>query len=432
LRVLEQLIERQPAKRRWRIERGRLLFDIGRADEAVPVLESCRTGPDPEPEIELSLGHAASAAGDMAKAVSCYRALLDGADPALRNVAWWSLADLKGYRFTEADVNEMRRQQAATTGPDTQRHLLLFALGRALEQAGEYDAAFVAWESANRDVARQRPWPEPAWRRLAATLDAIRDIPRRRARVDGPQPVFIVGMPRSGSTLVEQILASHSRVSATSELPFIENLARSLDARGGFANLLPQLSAGDCDRVARTYLEQVEPYLRKRRDLFTDKWPDNFWWIGLIRAGFPNAPVINVIRDPLDNALGVFKQYFARGVEHSSRFDWIAGYWEIYLDVLQHWESVLPGQLLHLRYADLVDEPDATARRMLEYCGLEYESDVLAFHAADRAVMTPSGHQVRQPIHRGALDSSRPYREHLAPCIERFEKLRERLAALPR
>ena len=432
LRVLERLVEQQPQERRWRIEHGRALFETGRADEAVPVLESCRSGAGPDPELELTLGHAASAAGDQDKAVDCYRALLESDDAALRHVGWWSLADLKGYRFTPGDRDAMRQQLATASGPESQRYLLDFALGRALEQAGEHDAAFAAWERANREVARLRPWPGPAWRRLAASLETIRELPCAERAIDGPQPLFIVGMPRSGSTLVEQILASHSHVTATSELPFIENLARSLDAHGGFAHALPRLSAGECNRAATAYLEQVQPYLRQRSELFTDKWPDNFWWLGLIGACFPAAPVINVIRDPLDNAVGAFKQYFSRGNEHSSRPDWIADYWDIYLDVMQHWETVLPGRVLHLRYADLVSEPEATIRRLLERCGLAFEDDVLEFHAAGRAVMTPSGHQVRQPIHRGALDSSRPYRDRLAPYLERFERLRERVAALPR
>jgi len=141
--------------------------------------------------------------------------------------------------------------------------------------------------------------------------------------------------------------------------------------------------------------------------------------------------VINVIRDPLDNAVGVFKQYFARGNEHSARLDWIADYWSIYLDVMQHWEKVLPGRVLHLRYADLVVEPESAIRKVLEYSGLEFEPRVLEFHATERAVMTPSGHQVRQPIHRGALDSSRPYLRQLEPVQDRFNELRERLTALP-
>lgn len=431
LAVLERLIERQPTERRWRFSRGVLLFDMGRPDEAVPVLEACRSGTSRDPELELVLGHAASAAGDMQKAVACYRALRDGDDPSLRHVAWWSLADLKGYRFSPDELDAMRRQAAMSTSRDPQRPLLMYALGRALEQAGDHAGAFDAWRNANQEVARQRPWPGAAWRRLADTLRTIDSVPRNERATAGPQPIFIVGMPRSGSTLVEQILAAHSRVTATSELPFIENLARTLDARGGFARMLPRLSTDDCGRAADAYRAQVQPYLRECRDHFTDKWPDNFWWIGLIAACFPGAPVINVIRDPLDNAVGVFKQYFARGNEHSARLDWIADYWSIYLDVMQHWEKVLPGRVLHLRYADLVVEPESAIRKVLEYSGLEFEPRVLEFHATERAVMTPSGHQVRQPIHRGALDSSRPYLRQLEPVLDRFNELRERLTALP-
>ncbi|MGD8347241.1 MAG: sulfotransferase, partial [Lysobacterales bacterium] len=288
-----------------------------------------------------------------------------------------------------------------------------------------------AWREANDEVAAQRPFMQAAWRNLAHTLRSIRDVPRADSIPEGPSPVFIVGMPRSGSTLVEQILGAHSAVQATSELPFIDSIARSLDRQGGFAARLPMLGRAACTRAAASYLAQARPFLDVSAPYFTDKWPNNFWYIGLIRALFPEAPVINVMRDPLDNAIGVYRQYFNQGNEHSFRLEWTADYWEIYLDVMQFWESLFPGQVLHLSYRDLVTGPENAARRIFHHCGLPFEAETLDFHRRERTVMTPSAQQVRQPIYTSALDSSRPYRPFIEQHLPRFAAIAKKAGTLP-
>lgn len=401
---------------------GLALFDRGRVAEAIEIFERCRKEQPDNPHIALNLGHALAAAGDSKRAIGLYRELSDAKDAGMAFAAYWSLADLKGYRFA---AEEVQRMQGLADGNPThpQRYLLMFALGHAYEQQGAFKEALDAFDQANGQLAGERPYPGEAWRRLAESIRTIPRLPVHPESAVKPVPVFIVGMPRSGSTLLEQIIGAHSRAQAVGELPYLENLARSLDQQGGFANTLPRLDAEHCKRGAAAYLRQVEPLLDGSPAVVVDKWPDNFWYVGLIRALFPAAPIINILRDPLDNALGVYKQFFSRGNEHAARLDWIADYWTCYLDVMRHWDALLPGEILHLRYRDLVQSPEDSIRRVLDYCGLDFEEDVLRFHEHTGAVMTPSGQQVRQGINTRAIRSADPYRPHVSEFLPRFDAL---------
>ncbi len=407
-----------------RFREGLALFDRGHVVEAAEALEACHAAEPENPHYILNLGHALGAAGDAARAVELYRSLLDSTEPAMPFAACWSLADLKGYRFTPGEIHRMEQWADSERAPE-QRFLLLFALGHAYEQQGDHGREFEAFRSANRRVSKERPYPARAWSHLAETIMTVHDIPAYPGRA-GPQPVFIVGMPRSGSTLLEQIIGAHSRAAAVGEVPFIENMARSLDRQGGFANALTLLQAQHCAGGAAAYLEQARPLLKGSPDRIVDKWPNNFWYIGLARALFPSAPVINIVRDPLDNAVGVYRQYFSHGNEFSFNLESTAHYWALYLDVMLHWETLFPGDILHLRYRDLVESPEAVIRRALEHCGLEFEAGVLEFHRSAQAVMTPSGQQVRRPIYRTALGSAEPYRPHLEDVLPRFDAIENR------
>lgn len=415
---------------RERFEQALRLFDRGRADEAVPLFEECRRSDPADPNFALNLGHALAAAGDPERAAGLYRDLLNGSDMAMVCAAAWSLADLKDSRFTTAEIDRMSELAEKLNG-HPQRFLLLFALGHAHEQTGEHERAFGAWREANAQAAKRRPFDGAAWNRLADSLRSTGDVSAPAKAPAGPRPVFIVGMPRSGSTLVEQILGAHSQVEATSELPFMENIARELDRMGGYAVRLPRLTPDDCTRAAAAYRQQAASLLRGSKPFFTDKWPNNFWHVPLIRALFPDAPIINVVRDPVDNAMAVFKQYFNHGNEHSFRLDWTAAWWETYLDVMSLWEDRFPGAVLHLAYRDLVSDPEVAVKRLLAHCDLPYEPEVLQFHRRDRTVMTPSAQQVRKPIHTGALDSSLPYRPFMQELMPRFEAIKEKAGTLP-
>ena len=412
-----------------RFREGLALFDSGRVEDAIKIFESCLRSDGNNPHLVLNLGHAYSARGNTERAVVLYRELVDSNDLGMVYAACWSLADLKGYRFDQAETNRMKTL-ASQSAAHPQRFLLMFALGRALEQKNDYEAAFKALLEGNEQVAKERPFPGEPWRQLASALQSISHIPGPAHAPPGPAPLFIVGMPRSGSTLVEQILGAHSCVEATSELPFIENIARSLDRQGGYTSLLPRLSAEHCRQGAVTYLDQARPLLTGQCDFFTDKWPNNFWYIGLIRALFPGARIINVVRNPLDNAMGVYKQYFGHANEHSFRLEWVADYWEIYLSVMGHWGTLFPGEILHFSYAGMVANPEAAIRNLLDYCNLEFEEQLLCFHETERTVMTPSGQQVRQPIYKTAVGSAEPYRPYMGKAAARFDQIAARADSL--
>jgi len=425
LQVLEELARLQPGERKWRLGKGLAQFDAGRVAAAIETLESCDSSNRDDAQLDLALGHAYSAAGRINEAVARYRRLTGHAAGELAHAGYWSLADLKGYAFGDQEIADMQLRSRNADGGERHRFLLMFALGRAMEQRGRYAEAFAALREGNEELALARPFDAPGYRALADSLLALQRVPQYDLEPSLPRPLFIVGMPRSGSTLLEQILASHSQVEAAGEVPFIENMARSLDRQGGFARSLGQLSAEQCRLGAQTYLGQLRPFLNGDPQAVVDKWPDNFWYIGLIRALFPGARIINMVRDPLDNAMGMYKQYFHSGNAHSSRLEWIADYWEIYLATMAHWERLFPGATLHFSYERLVNDPQTEIRGLLAYCGLEYEDQVLRFHESGRAVMTPSGAQVRQPLYRKAIGSSAPYREQLAPFLPRFEKIRQ-------
>ncbi|MBD3649385.1 MAG: sulfotransferase [Pseudomonadales bacterium] len=380
----------------------------------------------------MHLGHAWNARGDEDKASAYYRQLIDSGNDELASIGYWSLADQKGYRFSDEECRDLRARAEGLGEKIWHRYLLLFALARCLEQRGQYEEAFNAMRQANDQVAKERPFNAEGYQRFLDTLLTIEKAPAGSPASIRPVPIFVVGMPRTGSTLVEQILAAHTRIQATNELPFIEQMARQLDSQGGFAAMVRRLSAGQCRQGAEFYHERVKPFLRESTDYYVDKWPDNFRYVPLIKQLFADTKIINVIRDPVDNAIGVYKQYFNRGNEHSWRLDWIVSYWDFYLNVMNHWEKLYPSQILHVRYEDLARRPEPEIRRMLEYCGLPFESRCLHVHERDRPVMTPSSAQVRQPIYATSIGSGMRYREQLAPWLPALEAFRPRIDVLCR
>jgi len=245
-----------------------------------------------------------------------------------------------------------------------------------------------------------------------------------------PAPIFIVGLPRSGSTLVEQILASHSRVDGTMELPNILNLVSQFDdmapSRDGYPESVATAPAAQLAALGSRYLAETAP-LRRGRERFTDKLPNNFSHVGLIHAILPHATVIDARRHPLDACFSTFKQYFAEGQTFSRDLESLGRYYRCYLSLMDHWDAILPGKVLHVQYEELVGDPQANIRRLLEHCGLDFEPACLNFHATQRSVRTASAEQVRQPLYTSAVGywkhfakELEPLRASLGDCIGRF------------
>jgi tetratricopeptide (TPR) repeat protein len=383
----------------------------------------------------MSIGHVRKSLGQRAASEASYKEVL-AADPGNAE-AWWSLADLKNYSFDDAEVAAMQRltaewQAAGRVRPGDAQ--LYFALGRALEQRGRYREAFAAYAQGNAQRRRDDPFDIGAFERRAERIRAFFSAAffagHSGAGDPSHAPIFIVGLPRSGSTLIEQILASHSQVDGTMELPNILNLV------GGFADLAPNhdgypeavggVPPAQFAALGGRYIAETAP-LRRGRAHFTDKLPNNFSHVGFIRAILPHATIIDARRQPMDACFSTFRQHFASGQTFSYDLDDLGRYYRCYLALMDHWDAVLPGKVLHVQYEDLVRDPEANIRRLLAHCGLPFEPACLSFHENVRAVRTPSAEQVRQPIYTSAVDHWRHYETELEPlrralgdCLARF------------
>jgi predicted Zn-dependent protease len=376
-------------------------------------------------DVHLWLGHALKTIGKVPEAVAAYR----GAVAARGDFgdAYWSLANLKTYRFTDGEIAAMQDGQVAShTAPEDRWHLC-FALGKAFEDRNEAEQAWHFYARGNalkRAESRYRPQIleiNTARQIAVCTADFFRDHAGWGDRAT--DPIFVLGLPRSGSTLVEQILASHSLVEGTQELPDIQRIVQELQGRDPdlddprYPGILAQLQRDDAAQLARRYLEDTQAY-RTGRPFFIDKMPNNFRHVGLIHLLLPNARIIDARREPMSCCFSNLKQLFANGQEFSYSIEDIARYYRTYLDLMEHWDRALPGRVLRIQHEDVIDDLEGSVRRILDHCGLPFEQSCVDFHRNPRSVRTPSSEQVRQPIFRDGLDQWKTFTPWLAPLRE--------------
>jgi tetratricopeptide (TPR) repeat protein len=341
--------------------------------------------------------------------------------------AWWSLASLKTYRFSDAQVDEIRTQIDGHSGNADSKICLHFALARACEDSEDFDAAWREYVSGN---AQKRANVDYDPVRTEVMHDSVIEVFNRelfdrdwKPAEDGPTPIFIVGMPRSGSTLLEQILASHSQVEGTSELPYMGMLAEALGGRRGggkqYPAVISEMKAEQLAAFGKSYLYYSREARPENAPFFTDKMPANFAHVGLIHLAMPNAKLIDARRDPLDTCIGNFRQLFAKGKNHSYDLVECAEYYLEYVRIMEHWDSMLPGRVLKVQYEDLVANVEDETRRILEYCELPWEDACLDFHKTQRAVNTASSEQVRMPIYSDAIG----YWKNYEPWLEELQDI---------
>jgi len=403
-----------------------------RLEEALEAYEQAARFRPAELRIRMSIGHVQRTLGRRADSEASYKAVL-AAEPANAE-AWWSLADLKNYTFSDAELAAMESRAAEGVGARPGGAQLYFALGKALEQRRRYAEAFAAYAQGNALRRREAPFEIEKFEQRSARIRAVFSAQFFAARAGSgdpsPAPIFIVGLPRSGSTLIEQILASHSQVDGTMELPNILNIVRELEDRAadrdGYPEKVGECSAQQLTQFGERYLRETLP-LRRGRARFTDKLPNNFSHVGLIHAILPHASIIDVRRHPMDSCFSTFRQHFASGQTFSYDLEDLGRYYRSYLALMDHWDRVLPGKVLHVQYEELVRDPEANIRALLEHCGLGFESACLSPHETQRAVRTPSAEQVRQPIYttgvgywRNFSKELEPLRHALGDCLERF------------
>jgi tetratricopeptide (TPR) repeat protein len=412
----EKLLALDSSNRNYRTLYALTCVGLGLHERAIELYRELLPGAAQPAELHLSIAHSLKTLGRRAEAIAEYRTA--AAARAGYGDAYWSLANLKTYRFTDGELQQMRAAETAASTSAVDRWHLCFALGKALEDRAEYAQSFDYYARGNalkRAESRYRPEPLELNTRLQIEVCTPALFARNKdSGAPAPDPIFIVGLPRSGSTLVEQILASHSAVEGTQELADIPRIVTELKGREPesdqprYPAVLGGMSAEDYRRLGEKYLRDTRIY-RSGKPRFIDKMPNNFRHIGLIHLMLPNAKIIDARREPMACCFGNLKQLFASGQEFTYSVDDIARYYRTYLELMRHWDTVLPGRVLRVHHEDVVEDLEGSVRRLLEYCGLEFEPGCIEFHRTERSVRTASSEQVRQPIYRAALDQWRHY-----------------------
>jgi tetratricopeptide (TPR) repeat protein len=422
---LEKLLQVEPDNRSYQTTYATAKVGLGEHEAALELYQRL-VADAPQAlqasELHLSIAHSFKAMGRQAEAVESYRTAA-AVRPSFGD-AYWSLANLKTYRFTEDEIARMRSEEAAETTAPTDRFHLCFALGKAFEDRGEFGESFRYYERGNALKRAQSKYsPEPFERntRLQKTI-CTREFfaARRGVGCSDADPIFIVGLPRSGSTLLEQILASHPRVEGTMELADIPRMVLELQGRSPdaenprYPQILQSLQPEEFTRLGRKYLRDTRVY-RTGKPFFIDKMPNNFRHLGLIHLILPNAKIIDARRSAMACCFSNFKQLFASGQEFTYGLQDIARYYRTYVELTAHWDTVLPGRVLRVQHEEVVEDLEAHVRRILEFCGLEFDARCVEFHRTERSIRTASSEQVRQPIFKEGIDQWRNFEPWLGP-----------------
>jgi tetratricopeptide (TPR) repeat protein len=421
-RELEQLLREDPDNRpHYQGLYATTSVGLGEHERSIALYRELFDGTPADADLHLSIAHALKTLGRTDEAIDSYRKAAD-CRPGFGD-AYWSLANLKTYRFTDEELTRMRAAQADPSTGLTDRFHLSFALGKALEDRGEFAESFRYYELGNalkRSQSNYRPEIiEINARQQIEVCTADFFASRRGWGAPDPDPIFIVGLPRSGSTLIEQILASHSRVEGTQELANILQIVsklrgRDTDLNPRYPRILTKPTAEDFRELGEKYLADTRVY-RTGKAFFIDKMPNNFRHLGLIRLMLPNAKVIDARREPVACCFSNLKQLFAVGQEFTYSVADIARYYRTYLELMRHWDRVLPGWILRVHHEDVVDDLEGNVRRILDFCGLKFEPACIEFHKTVRSVRTASSEQVRRPIFREGLDQWKNFEPWLEP-----------------
>ena len=414
LEQLAQVSQEEPGNTGHANLQAAALGRIGEFEEALGLYETVLQRAAPSPRIWMSYGHMLKTVGRSEEGVTAYRKAI-ALMPELGE-AWWSLANLKTAKFTEADIAAMESALARGNIAKEDRFHLDFALGKALEDRGQAEAAFAHYAAGNALRREGLDYDSDETSHIVDTLIALATpefmAARAGAGCDAPDPVFVLGMPRAGSTLVEQILSSHSSIEGTSELPDLPVLARRA---AGYPASLDKLAGEQLHDLGEEYLKRTRIQRKTDKPLFIDKLPNNWVHVVLIRLILPNAKIIDPRRHPLGCCFSNFKQHFARGQAFSYALDDLGRYYRDYVRLMAHLDRVQPGAVHRVIYEDMVDHTEQEVRALLDYCGVPFEPACLEFHKTERAVRTASSEQVRQPIFREGTEGWKKFDAHLGP-----------------
>ena len=411
---------------------GTVLTRSSLHNEGINAYQKSITLKEEQPRVHLSLGHVYKTTGEQEQSVASYHKAIKHYE--MFGEAYWSLANLKTYNFSNKEINSMELQITKEDLPEREKVHFLFALGKAYEDLKDYKRSINFYNEGN-DLNRGRSSYDP--KAVEAISKRIKKFFNKKFIKDksdsgdlSPDPIFIVGLPRSGSTLIEQILSSHSKVEGTMELPNMLNMARRLGSgtkdQTSYPEILSKLSTSEIESLGKQYISETK-MIRSEFPFFIDKMPNNFSHIGLINLILPNAKIIDARREPLDTCFSCYKQLFARGQMFTYDFNELARYYVNYIKLMDHWDEVLPGKVYRVFYENIVENQEDETKNLLEFCNLPFEENCLRFYETKRAVKTASSEQVRQPIYRKSIHhwkNYEPFLKELKKGLTPLDKLK--------
>ncbi len=421
----EKLLAQEPNNPNFLTLKASVLTRIGDQSGALEIYEKVLKNYPNQARAQMSYGHTLKTVGRLDEAIEAYKKCIR-LSPEVGE-AYWSLANLKTFRFSDEDIDNMRRQVTTEGGDADDQSHLAFALGKALEDRRGYDESFKFYRRGN--AIRRIEHRHSLKVNVLESLRQVRALSRaffeqrKGWGCQAPDPIFVVGLPRAGSTLLEQILASHSQVEGTSELQDVITISRKLGNKnrenpaGKYPEVLAELTQERFRELGESYLETTR-IQRTDTPFFVDKMPNNFRHIGLIHLILPNSKIIDARRHPMGGCFSGFKQCFAHGQTFTYDLEDIGKYYRDYVKVMDHWDTALPGRVHRVQYEEMVADTEAQIRALLDYCELDFEEQCLRFYEVERSIRTPSAEQVRKPIYKEGLEQWRNFEAHLDPLKE--------------
>ena len=421
--AFENLIKLDPRNFEALVSLGTVYIKLSKYNEGIKLYEeSLKIKPD-NPRVYLSLGHALKTIGERAKSEAAYQNAIKHF--SLSGEAYWSLANLKTYEFSDKEIINMESSLIKNIHPNEliQMH---FALGKAYESKRQFDKSFEHYAEGNWQRRKQISYNAEDYKisidELIDFFDKNKNLYNSKAQSNFDDPIFILGLPRSGSTMIEQILSSHSLIEGTQELPNILAISRDIkliDQKKGYPHNLLGLDQSSFDDLGNKYIDETK-WARSSKPFFIDKMPNNFVHIGLIKLILPKAKIIDARRNPMDTCFSCFKQYFAKGQHFTYDLDDIARYYKDYLRLMDYWKKLFPEEIFTINYEQVIDNPNERIRDLLEFCNVKFEDNCINFHKSKRPVKTASSEQVRQPMYKSGLDYWKNYSNNLDALLKHF------------
>jgi tetratricopeptide (TPR) repeat protein len=426
--AFENLIKLDPSNFEALVSLGTIYIKLSKYHEGIKLYEESLKIKPENPRVYLSLGHALKTIGERKKSEAAYQNTIKYFPSS--GEAYWSLANLKTYEFSDKEIANMELSLKRNMHQNEliQMH---FALGKAYESNRQFDKSFKHYKDGNWQQRKQISYNAEDYK---ISIDEIinffennNNILDLKAEAGSDEPIFILGLPRSGSTLIEQILASHSLIEGTQELPNIMAISRDIkliDQKNGYPDNLLKLNQSSFDELGKKYIDETK-WARSSKPFFIDKMPNNFFHIGLIKLILPKAKIIDARRNPMDACFSCFKQYFAKGQHFTYDLDDIARYYKDYVRLMDFWNKLFPDEIFTIQYEQIIENPNDRISDLLEFCNVKFEDNCLNFHKSKRAVKTASSEQVRQPMYKTGINYWRNYIKNLDVLLEHFPNYKE-------